>query len=260
VDVYQYALANEVTFIAGCDSTYWIAGVSMYSDSAYGEVIQWDRGVISYLVKPHIHRGFTAGHVVSRNEIYLGGQDGIFKWDGQKLVTLLDSSQSKIEGFPDFLPQRILKTSSGDLFFVSNRTYNNLQYTLYFWKYESGRFQLKDSVRTPSRAFNTDLLESDGNLYSAGDGVQILTSSGWRPAGIITVPLYGIEGKRNDMICFNHDSFYHWNGKDYADITPQGLDVLHGSYSMSYVLYRDDEIFMPISRGFRFYVLRGHHR
>jgi hypothetical protein len=105
-----------------------------------------DNGNIGSIDVPKGKRMRTCLHVAARDEIYLGGLDGIQRYNGTEWEWLLDSTDSVIDTYGiRFSPLSIYRYPGGEIEFTSRRGRNPESEKTYLWRWMNGRFAVADS-------------------------------------------------------------------------------------------------------------------
>jgi hypothetical protein len=256
---YNNDLPHDIEMIDGIDSTFFAL---VGNTATRAKVVVCDHGKFRNITGPLILKPwFTAIEVVSRNEIYIGGVDGILKYNGSDWEWMLDSTDSKfINGFYQFWPISIVKTWDGNVYFTSHK-YDEIEpHTMYFWKWMGTQFVLVDSYilegpRSDVR-FGTMLYEMEKSLFSANYGFFKLNGISWQKL----TPYLGryITGS-NCNIFVAWDSLYHYNGGTWMDILPRERISLRPTL-MSDIRYSDGTIFAAMYMQPPTIVLRGRQK
>lgn len=243
----------DIEKIDGVDSSFF---VTLGNNPVRPQVVVYDHGKWKNIFSLPLRPWFWCIDVISRNEIYIAGADGVLKYDGNNWNWMLDSTNSIINGVFDFAPMNVKKTKDGNIYFTSQRNHQGESDKIYFWKWMGINFVPLDSfvVGFTSR-FGTMLYETGYSLYSANYGLFRLTGAHWDKL----TPYGGrsITGSDNNLFVATFDSLYHYNNESWKDILPRDLILMHPGLLINDIRYAGTTLFIAITNGNRSFVLRG---
>jgi len=248
VDLWDYGLWGSY-FIDGIDSTYFV--VTFVKGRNYA--LEYDCGRWRRLSIPDIKPQITCIDVVSRNEIYIGSTSGILRHDGQGYEWMLDSTDSQYyQGMHLFYPYSILHAQDGNLYFTSIR--RRTPQMSFFWKQIDARFVLIDSCEIETPSFGGKLVSHGYDVYSTAVKAFKLVNGRWEllcEKGGFDMALEG-----NEIFISGENAIYHYNGNDWAEISPRYL--LSGRrINYSSIKYINNILFVAVNFGYETWVLRG---
>ncbi len=247
-------LWSEVYDIDGLDSSYFVA---VGGGGIWGHAMVYDRGHWLDLKLPRIREPVTAVEVVSRNEIYVGGVDGILKYDGRTWTWLLDSTDSKVVGGSfTFWVGAVIKHPDGRLFFTAKYAGpRETQRCLWLWNGE--RFVIIDSTKNDIAVarFGAFFSVYQNTLVSAGAGVYTLSGLTWNRISDHHSQFVATDHARIAVGSW-HGIIYCYNDGGWYDVTPRQLRHLGRAIPVAAVLL-PKKFFFVAEVGFKSYIFHG---
>jgi hypothetical protein len=238
---------HVITDIDGFDSSHFaVVGdggrwgtVGIYADG------RWDTISI-----PRLRPWITCVDYVSETEIYFGSVDGILKYDGDKTVFLIDSTDSELneQGFFSFFPTSIRKGADGQLYYISMYA-ENLRTVLSLFAYSDGYSVLIDSIDIQNPVtqgrIGRNLNVIDGAIVTGTDVLNEVRNASLSPllphaGGMVTGSL--LNG--NLFTVYSGKTIYHYNGVSWADITPTEISNARRVAVVYDILYVDSTLFV----------------
>lgn len=232
-------LGREVAGIDGIDSSFIVflgydPGVSKFTG-----IMAYEDGVLHTIPLPNGNRPRTCLEVVSRNEIYIGGVEGIQRFDGTEWTWMLDSTDSNGN---EFYPQYIKKFDDGELEMVSLQQQSNQTSRLVQWKYTNSSFFFVDSysldeTNQNNARFGHAISSGATDVYSIGLG-GVFRYQGYKWNRFRTEIGGFITGYDNDLF-WGQGMYYvwHYNGSTTSNLWNDVISSAPGFrivYAMAY--------------------------
>jgi hypothetical protein len=264
-DLGRYAL-GDIADIDGIDSSFIVflgRGPAHATIEDLTSITVLDNGVIRPIPKPLGTRNRTCLHVVSRNEIYLGGVDGIQRYDGTKWEWILDTTDS--DGF-ELRPMYIQKFSDGTLECVIERFASGESTKYYRGNLSGASLSALDSLTlgepVETVTFGHSIATIGSQIWSTGHGGTFVRSgSQWEKK--FSEGGAFVSGYPNNVFIGQGWSYlWHYNGSAMANLR-QELDTFVTPASSIYsgiFLQGNVFLFMDISETREPVVIHGHQQ
>lgn len=258
INLLDNGLPDNIQMIDGIDSSFFV----MVGDrGGRARVTTYDCGRWKSILPLKLRPTLYSVSVVSRNEIYVAGIDGILRYNGASWDWLLDSTNSRItDGISEFTPMSIKRTFDGNIYFTSQRNETAKPTRDYFWRWMSNHFAIRDSFDLAGQSidakFGSILFETAHHLYSANYGLFRLYDTYWEKL----TPYLGayISGTENNLFV-SWDSLYHYNGNTWSEIFPRQLST-NGRTLMSDIRFAGSTLFVAMLPTTPSLVLRGRQK
>lgn len=260
IDLWWFGF-NTIAQISGCDSSN-IAIVG--TGGVWGHVGVYRNGVWDTLRTPTFRPGLNSVHMVTPNEIYIAGVDGILKYENLGYHWIVDSSASQPgpKGMP-FYPGDIRKGHDGMLYYTTYNELENGKNVLRLYMYDGEQIKLlNESIEWDTGKWNfgfylrqvgNKLLSGNSTIYSVRDGV---IKEEYDVPGVF---MTGTDPNRN-LFAVGQKQVLHLNGVDWADVTPPGVTNSPTPFPIHDAVYIDRTLFLLVVEGNHTFIYRGRHQ
>jgi hypothetical protein len=259
IDLWQFGF-NTIAQISGYDSSN-IAIVG--TGGVWGHVGLYRNGVWDTLRTPTLRPGINSVHMVSPNEIYVAGVDGVLKYDESGYHWIADStaSQPGPTGMP-FYPGDIRKGPDGMLYYTTYSTLENGKNVLRLYMYDGKQAKLiNESIEWDAEKWNfgfylrqvgNTILSGSSKIYSVQNGI---IQKEYDVNGVVMTGTNLI----NNLFAVNRKQVLHLNGTDWADVTPIGVINSQQPFPIQDAFYINSTLFLMVVEGYHTLVYKGRH-
>jgi hypothetical protein len=253
-----FGKVGSIIDVDGLDSNYVIFLGDEKGSYSAGEpnMVVYQNNMPTTIAVPKGDRWRTCIRVVSRNEIYLGGFDGVQRYNGTDWEWLQDSTD--MDGNQLFIKD-IYKHDDGVLEFTSHNYTNPSEISL--WQWTDDHFTKVDSFYTNEQGMNNIrfgfyyhntesgvLSCSSGGIYERSNGLWIKINE---QGGTL------LAGSKNNLFTGSFQNLIHFNGDSWQDIFSE-IKLSHPNIQLIYSLfYSDGVIFVSALESNRGVVFRG---
>jgi hypothetical protein len=226
-----------------------------------------DYGVLSELAPPKHLQWTTCIHVVSRDEIYLGGRDGIQLYNGKSWEWILDTTDQIVtQSSVEFTPIDIYKHQDGGIEITSRRDVYPEKTKYFLWRLSGDNMTVIDTFisRDPDITqirFGCYFMEGDDGVYTSSmGGIFKRVNSSWKK--LHKRVAVHVAGKENSLVSTSNSDLYHYNGSDWRDLLPIiRMQFEDASFdSVSELFYADGVFFIAARSNDRTIIFRGRQK
>jgi hypothetical protein len=243
----------------GIDSSYIV--FTGTNEGPSSKIVMYDNGSLRNINRPTGLRRTSCIRVVSRNEIYLCGADGVQRYNGTDWEWMLDSTNSIIDNGWALYIIDLYKFPDSRIQFISLSNIGEKTVTYNLWEYSGSIFSRIDSFT--NKETDRSKIRFGYQFWRGEDGVYSTSSGGvfkWQNSGWLKIhdhPGAQITGKANNLFSSSNFDLWHYNGSTWEDILPQLTSIYPNVMNIKALYYIDDVIFVSTSNGYNTVVFRG---
>jgi hypothetical protein len=255
---------NTITDIDGVDSN----TVAVVGDGGVrGAIGLYRNGKWDTLSVPNLRPSMHSVDIVSAYEIYIASVDGILKIDGDTYKWIVDSSASKYlpgSGYP-FNPGDVIKGVDGKIYYTEySELPGNPPALKMFMIDDDGvvekisvvEYPTNDNVRVGfyMNIVGDMLLSGQSSIYSLYAGVAT------HEHDVAGVRFTGDDPRRN-LYSVGKKSIWHYNGVDWANVTPEEVASSARMFPIRDAYFVDDVLFVCVTHdGYKTLIYRGYQQ